>query len=91
MKKVAAVLLVSSALVLGIALSGEAWGGRGHGHGHFRSRVFIGVGPAYWWGWGPYPYWYYPYYPYDAYPTPVVVQDPPVYIQQSAPVGPTIR
>ncbi len=90
MKKIAAVLLVSSALVLGIVLSGEAWGGHGHGHGHFRSRVFIGVGPAYWWGWGPYPYWYYPYYPYDAYPTPVVVQDPPVYIQQSAPVGPPV-
>src|SRR5262245_63236834 len=77
MKKVAVVFLVSSALVLSIVLPSEAWRGRGH----FRSRVFIGVGPAVWWGW--YPYWYYP--PYYVYPTPVVVQEPPVYIQQSGP------
>jgi|SRR5215467_6481884 len=88
MKKVAVVFLVSSALMLSNALPGEAHGGRGH----VRSRVFIGVGPAFWWGWGPYPYWYYPppyyVYPNYVYPTPVVMQEPPAYIQQSGPAAP---
>jgi hypothetical protein len=56
--------------------------------------VFIGVGPA-WWGprwypyYYPYPYYgaYYPYY-YPYYPSPVVVREPAVYVQQPAPAEP---
>ncbi|MGH7392841.1 MAG: hypothetical protein ACREM3_25815 [Candidatus Rokuibacteriota bacterium] len=70
-------------------------GGHGHRHFHgfrhthgFRSRVFIGVGPGF-----VYPYYYYPYYYPPAYysytPPPVVVQEPPVYIQQPAQPAPS--
>jgi hypothetical protein len=55
--------------------------------------VVIGVGP--WWGprfypyyASPYPYYWPYYYPYYAYPGPVVVREPTVYVQQSAPVEP---
>jgi len=62
------------------------------GGGHWHGGVFIGVGP--WWGpwgwpypyWG-YPYWGYPYYPYY-YPPTVVIQEPPVYIEQTPPAPP---
>jgi len=90
MKKFAVVSFVLSALLLSAVLPDEAWG-RGGSRGHFsgRGRVVI-VGSSYWWGWGPYPYWWYPPPYYYAYPTPVIVQEPPVYIQQSAPpVAPT--
>ena len=60
---------------------------RGH-HWHGGPRVFLGFGFAPWW----YPSWYYPppYYAYSpyAYSPTVVVQQPPVYIEQQTPVAP---
>jgi hypothetical protein len=54
-------------------------GGGGH-HGGFhhggRGHVFVGVGPLFW-----DPYWY-GYYP-PPYAPPVVVEEPPVYVQQA--------
>jgi hypothetical protein len=80
MRKALVVLLVIVVAFLTVApLAAEAGGTV------VRSRVFIGAGPVWW---GPYPYYYgypWPYYPpYYAYP-PVVRQEPPVYIEQSAP------
>jgi hypothetical protein len=99
MRKLASASLLAVARLLALTTPVLA-GGRGHHrHGH-GTRVFIGVGPRFWWGgYYPYPYYYYPYYsyPYYSYPyytPPVVVQDPPVYIQQqgtpapAAPEGP---
>jgi hypothetical protein len=83
-------LLTIAMMALGIVIgpgSDQAWA-----HRHFRGhgRVFIGVSPA--WGWGPYPYgYYYPgyYYPGAVYaPPPVVVEEPPTYIQGPAPAAP---
>lgn len=55
---------------------------------HLHGRVVIGIGP-FWWG-APYGYWPYsypypPYYPPYYYPPPVIVQEPPVYIERPAP------
>lgn len=80
----------------GLALGGAAWaapgghgGHGGHGgfhggHGHFHGRPHVGVwlGPA--WGYGYGPGWYGD--PWYGYPYPygrtVIVQPPPVYIEQ---------
>lgn len=79
MRKLATASLLAVALTLLLAAPSLA-GGRHGGHG--GSRVFISVGPRFWWGPFPYSYYYYPYpYPYY-YTPPVVVQDPPVYVQQ---------
>ena len=50
--------------------------------GHAGARVFVGFGFPFWYPY-PYPYPYgYPYaYPYPAYSPPVVVEQPPVYVQ----------
>jgi hypothetical protein len=64
-----------------------AWRG---GHFHGGPRVFVGLGVGPWWGspWWGYPYWYYPP-PYYAYASPtVVVQQPPVYVEQQGPAAP---
>jgi hypothetical protein len=89
MRKLASASLLAVALLLALATPVLA-GGRSHG-----TRVFIGVGPRFWWGpYYPYPYYYYyPYYPYPYpyYTPPVVVREPPVYIQQQmtpAPAAP---
>jgi hypothetical protein len=88
MRKLASASLLAVALLLicaapSLAGGGRHWHGGGH-HWHGGSRVFIGVGPGYWYGGYPYPYpYYYPYaYPYYYTPPPVVIQDPPVYVQQ---------
>ena len=87
MRKLASASLLAVALLLIFAAPSLAGGGRHwHGGGHHwhggGSRLFIGVGPGYWYGGYPYPY-YYPYaYPYYYTPPPVVIQDPPVYVQQ---------
>jgi hypothetical protein len=84
MRKLASASLLAVALIVVLAAPSLAGGGS-HGHG---SRVFVTVGPGFWWGGYPYPYYYYPYpyYPYPYYYTPprVVVQEPPVYVQQEA-------
>ena len=89
MRKLASASLLAVALLLIFASPSLAGGGRHwHGGGHHwhggGSRLFIGVGPGYWYGGYPYPYpYYYPYaYPYYYTPPPVVIQDPPVYVQQ---------
>ena len=85
MRKVMSAALVGVALLLVLAGPSEATGRRGHWPG--GTRVFIGVGPAFYYG-GYYPYWYYPPYYYAPYvytPPTVVVQEPPVYVQQPQP------
>jgi hypothetical protein len=77
-------LLIVALLIASVAPS-EA-GGRHHRHGR-GPRVFVGLGlgfgPA-WYGYPYYPHWYYPP-PVYAYPTPVVVQQPTVYVEQHVP------
>jgi hypothetical protein len=82
---------VVTPLVVGLLLltsvPSHAWRG---GHFHGGPRVFVGVGVGPWWGspWWGYPYWYYPP-PYYAYSSPtVVVQQPPVYVEQQTPAAP---
>ena len=84
MRRLAAVVLTLG-LVLWFSVPGYAWD-RGHGHGHFHGHVrahsTIVVGPRIWVGpaWAPYPYYVY------APSAPVVVREqPPVFVQQSAP------
>src|SRR5262245_3400435 len=59
-----------------------------HGHHHFHGRAVLIIGGGIWapFWWGPYPYLPYPGYPYLP---PVVVEQPPVYIQQAPPAGAT--
>jgi hypothetical protein len=96
------VVMVVLLAVAGASEARGGGGGGGH-HGGFsghrgfhhggHGRVFIGVAPSFYWG--PYgdPYWwYYPPYPYWSYyppyePAPVVLQEPPVYIQQPGAQG----
>lgn len=83
-KVVIAILLLS-----GSAISSVAWadrfghgGGYGHrgGHGHLGIGVVIGSA----WGWPYYPpNYYYPNY-YPAYPGNVIIQSPPIYVEQGA-------
>src|SRR5712692_9948033 len=80
MRKSALVSLVALGLLLGAVAPSYAWGHGRHGHRPVvHTRVFIGVGPAFWWG--P-PYWWYPPPYYGYAPPTVVVNEPPVYIQQ---------
>src|SRR5215470_1958836 len=66
----------------------------GHHHGHrFHggTSFFVGVGP-WWWG-PPHPWWYYdPYWYYGPYsyyrPPRVIVEQPPIYIEQGEPSAP---
>jgi hypothetical protein len=76
MRTAALLGLLAGLLIVGTAVPGEA-------SVHWRGGVYVGVGP--WWGhpyWTPYPYWYPPPY---YYPPTVVVQPPPVYIEQPPP------
>jgi hypothetical protein len=86
MKRTSVTLLVVLALLLAIPLNSYArYGHRGHHGHHGHTRVFIGgsfwFGPPYWGppAWGP---GY--YYPGPAYygPHPMIVQQPPVYVQR---------
>lgn len=103
MRKILSAALVAVTLLLILAAPSDAGGRRGHWHGHRHGgvRLFVGVGPVF--GYGPYPYWRYPYYygyspygyspygysPYVYTPPTVVVQEPPVYVQQQpAPAAP---
>lgn len=94
MKRIAAVSLFAVVLLLITAVPSYAWGGGGHGGGHgghgghgfghhgFRGHGVVIIGPGC--CWGPYGYWWdYPPYYGDA-PAPVIVQEPPVYVQQPA-------
>ena len=80
MRKLAALSLLVIALILVGTSASDAWSRNRHAR-VVHGRVFVGVGPAFWWGPPYYPYWYYPppYYVYE--PAPVVVQEPPVYLQ----------
>ncbi len=96
MRKSASFPLLAAAGILALALPGQASGGGWHGHGHRHghghgwhphpggARVFLGVGPVFplWWGprygWGIPPAWAYP-------APPVLVEEPPVYIQRPEP------
>lgn len=74
--------LFLAVMLLSVAGVGSAWADHRHG----RSGVHFGVviGPQ----WGP---WYYPQpYNYPPYYPPVVVEryNPPVYIEQPAPIAP---
>ena len=73
---------------MGLAVAGGAWGAPGHGghghHGHFHGHSHVGVwvGSPWWYGYGPGWYgdpWY--GYPYP-YGRTLIVQPPPVYIEQ---------
>ena len=84
-------------LVAGAALSQQAWAdhyghGGGYGGGYGRGHVGIGImigGPA--WGWPYYPpNYYYPYY-YPAYPPQVIIQSPPVYVEQGVAAPPAVQ
>jgi len=89
MKRVSALWRAAAVLVLAAVLIGLA---AAPGSATVRGHVVIGVGPVWWGGypypwWGPYPYWrhpYWPYAPYAYYPPPVIVTEPPVYIQRPA-------
>jgi len=97
-RRVAAVSLFAIALLLVTAVPSHAWGGGGHGghggghgghggHGFGHHHGFRGHGGCcwgpYWWD---YPPPYYPYYPYYSYyAAPVIVQEPPVYVEPPAP------
>jgi len=79
------VALIVMAIVLTAVSVSEAGGRHGrHHNGFFGPRVFIGVGVA------PavvYPWWY--HRPVYYYPAPVIVEEPPVYVQrQPAPAPP---
>ncbi len=78
LKVVIAIMLVS-----GAAVSHLAWADR-HGHGGGRFGIGIVIGPA--WPYYP-PNYYYPNY-YPAYPPNVIIQSPPVYVEQGAPAPP---
>jgi hypothetical protein len=80
-------LLTLGCLVLALVLLIAPTAGAG-------ARVVIGVGPIWWPGpywpyyaYHPYyaPYYAYPYYPYVYQPAPVIVQEPPVYVQRPVP------
>jgi len=84
-------LLAATVILMLVASSAEAGNHGGHGHGQARHHVVI-VGGGGWW-WGPDPWWWYyppPYYayPYYAYPPTVIIEQPPVYIEQR-PTAPT--
>ena len=91
-RRVVAVSLLAVALLLVPVLPSYAGGHGGHGghglghhhgfHHGFRGRGVVIIGPGC--CWGPYGYWwdYPPYYGYA--PAPVIVQEPPVYVQQPA-------
>jgi hypothetical protein len=84
------------AAVMGLAVAGGAWaapsGHSGHGghggfhggHGHFHGRSHVGVWVGSTWGYGYGPGWYGdPWYGYQyPYGRTLVVQPPPVYIEQ---------
>ncbi len=91
MKRVVRVLLVVLVALALIPL--PAFAGHHHGGGHHGGpRVGVWIGPGFWWG----PRWIaprlaygYPYaypYPYPAYrERVVVVEEPTVYVERSAP------
>ena len=98
LRQIVRVSLLAFLLLLLTASPNEGRGGRGgHHHGHHHghrfhggTHVFVGVGP-WWWG-PPYPWWYYdPYWYYGPYsyygpgPPSVVVEQPPIYIEQGNP------
>ena len=95
MKKLALTSFLTAMFLVSIALPSEARGGHGGGggghhggfhggfhHHHFRGTVVVGVGSGFGWD----PWWYYPpYYAYPPYAYAPVVEEPPVYIEQSSP------
>ena len=77
MRRIGAIFLLSTLLLLLAVSASEGRGGRGgihHGrHRGHSSHVIVGVGP-WWWG-PPYPYWYYP---------PAYYGPPPVVLRRAA-------
>lgn len=83
-------------LILALAgfLAGNAWAGPpGWPHGHPRSSVQFGVYVGAPWGYPPYGYYPPPVYYPHVYVPPVVVTQPPVYIEQPGmpPAAPTLE
>lgn len=70
--------LLGALFLLGAtSLAGNAWAFHGHHHVGIHYGVYLG---------SPWPYYPYGYYPPLYYPQPqVIVQSPPVYIEQSYP------
>ncbi|CDG84635.1 hypothetical protein [Janthinobacterium agaricidamnosum] len=61
------------------------WHGAGHGHWHGRSHVGVVIGAPLGWGGGGYRYgpgWYGDPFDDYPYPRPLVVREPPVYIER---------
>lgn len=74
-------LLAVLLLGLGGLTSSSAWAQHSHGH-HIHYGFYVGVPGPFIGG----PFYPYPYYPPMYYPQPqVIVQSPPVYIEQSQP------
>jgi len=82
---------IAVALVAATASPSDAWGRDRHSRGgpHFWGGAHVRGGPSFWWGprvylgppvlWAPSPY---PYYSPHYYSPPVVVESPPVYVEQ---------
>ena len=71
-------------IALAIALAGITATSSAFAWHRFGPRVSIGFGFGY-----PYPYYYPPYYYPPYYPAPVVLQRPPVYVEQSPQAAPS--
>jgi len=71
-------------IALAIALAGVTATSSAFAWNRFGPRVSIGFGFGY-----PYPYYYPPYYYPPYYPAPVVLQRPPVYVEQSPQAAPS--
>ena len=85
--KAAKAIALSLAVLLGVAVTADAFargrhhhGGHHHRHGGVGFGLFIGA-PAF--GYYPSPYYYPPYSPYYYPQTVVVPSSPPVYVEQS--------
>ncbi len=80
MKYLAIPRILGALLIAAASLgSGNAFADRGHSHFGVHYGIYVGAP----WGWPYYPRAYYPplYYP----PQQIIVQSPPVYIEQGAP------
>ena len=74
--------VVALLVVGGVALAAGSSQAHGYRGGHFYGSLVVGLGP--WWS----PFWG-PWYPRPYYAAPrVVMEQPPVYIQQEPPASP---
>lgn len=77
--KAAKATLFSLVVLLGMAVTADAFARGRHHHGGVRFGLFVGA-PAFWYY--PPPYYYPPYSPYYYPRTVVVPSSPPVYVEQ---------